>query len=112
MLQRGSFTPPLLDLSMFNYFSSIPYPKFKLAILVLLTINAVIYAMVDTLTSAIDAWIWLMLLVLYELESNGAAPMASNTLHAIRNVMIVVIGLVFVSYVHDREWMDVVNSAH
>ena len=111
MLQRGSFTPPLLDLSMFNYFSSIPYPKFKLAILVLLTINAVIYAMVDTLTSAIDAWIWLMLLVLYELESNGAAPMASNTLHAIRNVMIVVIGLVFVSYVHDREWMDVVNSA-
>jgi len=111
MLQRGSFTPPLLDLSMFNYFSSIPYPKFKLAILVLLTINAVIYAMVDTLTSAIDAWIWLMLLVLYELESNGAAPMASNTLHAIRNVLIVVIGLVFVSYVHDREWMDVVNSA-
>jgi hypothetical protein len=96
---------------MFNYFPSIPYPRFKLAILSLLTLNAIIYAIVDTLTSAIDAWVWLMLLVLYELEANGAAPMAENRLHGIRNILIAVIGLVFVSYVHDREWLDVVNSA-
>ncbi len=95
---------------MINYFSSIPYPKFKLAILALLTLNAVIYAMVDTLTSTIDAWVWLVLLVLYELEANNTAPMAETTLHGIRNVSIIVIGLVFVSYVHDREWMDVINS--
>jgi len=87
---------------MFNYFSSIPYPKFKLAILVLLTLNAVIYAIVDTLTSAIDAWVWLVLLVLYELEANNVAPLAKNTLHGIRNVLIAVIVLVFVSYVHHR----------
>jgi hypothetical protein len=96
---------------MFNYFSSISYPKFKLAILVLLTLNAVIYAIVDTLTSAIDAWVWLVLLVLYELEANDVAPLAKNTLHGIRNVLIAVIVLVFVSYVHHREWLDVVNSA-
>ena len=96
---------------MFNYFSSIPYPKFKLAIVVLLTVNVVIYAVADTLTSAVDALAWLMLLVLYELEANGAAPMAENTLHGIRDVLIAVIGLVFVSYVHDSEWLDVVNSA-
>ena len=83
---------------MFNYFISIPYPKLKLAI-------------VDTLTSAVDALTWLMLLVLYELEANGAAPMAENTMHGIRYVLIAVIGLVFVSYVHDSEWLDVVNSA-
>jgi hypothetical protein len=96
---------------MFNYFSSMPYPRFKLAILVLLTLNAVIYTMVDTLTSAIDAWVWLMLLVLYELEANRTVPLAENMLHGIRIVLIAVIVLVFVSYVHDRAWLDVVNSA-
>jgi hypothetical protein len=97
---------------MFNYFSSISYPKFKLAIVVLLTLNAVIYAMVDTLTSAVDAWVWLILLVLYEIETSGTtALMAKNILQGIRNVLIAVIVLVFVSYVHDKEWLDVINSA-
>ena len=96
---------------MFNNFSSLPYSKFKLTIVVLITLNAVIYAIVDTLTSAVDALAWLMLLVLYELETNGAAPMAEITMHRIRYVLIVVIALVFVSYIHDSEWLDVVNSA-
>ncbi|MGR8998163.1 MAG: hypothetical protein ACU88J_03835 [Gammaproteobacteria bacterium] len=96
---------------MFNYFSSIPYPKFKLAIVILIALNAVIYGIVDTLTSAVDALVWLVLLVLYELEANGAAPLTENKLHGVRNVLIVVIALVFVSYVHDNEWLDVVNSA-
>ena len=77
----------------------------------LITLNAVIYAIIDTLTSAVDALAWLVLLVLYELEANGGAPMAENTLHRIRNMLIAVIALVFVSYVHDSEWLDVVNSA-
>jgi hypothetical protein len=103
-------TAHYLSLSMFNYLS-LPYPRFKLAIVVLITLNAVIYAMVDTLTSAIDALAWLVLLVLYELEANGAVPMAEKMLHGIRNVLIAVIGLVFVSYVQDSEWLDVTNSA-
>jgi hypothetical protein len=104
-------THTLLGLSMFNYFSSLPYPKFKLAVVALLILNAIIYAMVDTLTSAVDAMVWLVLLVLYELEANGSAPMAENTLQGIRNVLIAVIALVFVSYVDDSEWLNVVNSA-
>ena len=95
---------------MFNYFSTIPYPRFKLVIVVLIALNAVIYAMVDTLTSAVEALVWLPLLVLYELEANGAASMAKNTLYEIRNVLIAVIALVFFSYVHDSEWLDVINS--
>lgn len=96
---------------MFNYFLSFSYPKFKLAIVLLLILNAVIYSINDSLASAADAVAWLVLLVLYELEANGAAPVAKNILNRIRNVIIAVIGLVFVSYVHDSEWLDVTNSA-
>lgn len=96
---------------MFNYFLSIPYPKLKLAILVLLALNAVIYVMTDTLISAADALAWLVLLVMYELEANGVALMEKKTLQGIRNVLIAVIGLAFVSYVRDSQWLDVINSA-
>ncbi len=96
---------------MFKYFLSIPYPRFKLAIAGLITLNALVYAIADTMTSAVDAMAWLVLLVLYELEANGATPLNENKLHGVRYVLIVVIALVFVSYVHDNEWLDVVNSA-
>jgi len=96
---------------MFNYFSSLLYPKFKLVIVLLLALNAVIYAMVDTLTSAVDALAWLALLVMYEMEANGIAPLAENTLGKMRDILIAVIVGVFVSYLHDSEWLDVANSA-
>jgi hypothetical protein len=96
---------------MFNHFSSIPYPKFKLAIVVLLTFNVAIYAIADTLISAFDALAWLMLLILYELETNGANLLTQNSLNRARTVLIAVIALVFISYVHEGEWLDVVNSS-
>lgn len=96
---------------MFDYFSSITYPKYKLAILILITLNAVIYALVDTVISSADTLAWLVLLILYELEANKAVPVAKNMLSGIRNVLIAVIGLLFVSYVFNSEWLDVVNSA-
>jgi hypothetical protein len=96
---------------MFDYFSYLPYPKFKLAIVALLTLNVFFFALVDTLISAVDALAWLILLVLYELEANNAAPMTKSTMHALRDVLIAVIALVFAGYVHDNEWLDVVNSA-
>jgi len=95
---------------MSKYFPNLNYPKFKLTIVALLALNTVIYALSDTLTSAADALVWLVLLVLYELETNGAAPLAYDKLHQLRNVLITVIVLVFVSYLHDKKWLDVVNS--
>lgn len=96
---------------MLNPFSSLQYPKSKLLILALLTSNAVIYAVVDTLTTAVDAVTWLILLVLYELESNnGELPVSEAILEKIRTGLIAVIALVFFSYLHDSEWMDVGNS--
>lgn len=76
---------------MFNYFSSIPYPKFKLAIVVLIALNVVIYALVDTMTSAVDGLSWLALLILYELEANKGIAMADNTLHRVRYILIAII---------------------
>jgi len=94
-----------------NYFSSLPYPKFKLAIVALLALNAAIYAVADTLTSAVDALAWLVLLALYELEANGIALLTEKLMHRIRDILIAVIAGVFFSYIHDSEWLDVANSA-
>jgi hypothetical protein len=95
---------------MFNKISALPYPKFKLAILALLTLNVFIYAINDTMTSTVDALVWVALLMMFELETLKAAPIASRTLHRIRNALIIVIVLVFGSYIRDNEWLDVVNS--
>ena len=92
---------------MFN----IPYSKFKLTIVLLIMLNAVIYVLADTLTNAVDALAWLSLLVLYELETYNVALIARIWLHRLRGFLIVVIVLVFISYVHSGEWLDVVNSA-
>lgn len=96
---------------MLNPFPSLQYPKSKCFILVLLTLNAAIYAVVDTLTTAIDAGTWLILLLIYELEaSSSGLPISESILNKIRTGLIGVIGLVFFSYLHDSEWLDVSNS--
>ncbi|OQW74646.1 MAG: hypothetical protein BVN35_09795 [Proteobacteria bacterium ST_bin11] len=86
------------------------YPKFKLAILALLTLNIGIYATLDTMTSAVDALVWVVLLVMFELETLKATRFNQTTLRAVRNGLIVVIALVFGSYIRDNEWLDVLNS--
>lgn len=96
---------------MFNT-SAIQYPKFKLAILALLALNAVIYGFTDTLTSFTDALVWLVLLVIYELEANNVElPLGETAMRHLRSSLIVVIGLVFGSYWRDNEWLDIANSA-
>jgi len=96
---------------MHNPFAALQYPKFKLAILVLLMLNTVIYAFVDTLTSTVDALVWLILLVMYELETNSNnLPISETIMQAIRYGLIALISLVFVSYLQDSEWLDVANS--
>lgn len=96
---------------MANPFAALQYPKSKLLILLLLMVNAVIYAVVDTPTTAVDAGTWLILLVIYELEANGAPlPVAESVMEKVRSVLIAVIVLVFFSYWQDSEWLDVSNA--
>lgn len=96
---------------MLNLISGLQYPKPKLIILALLTLNALIYVLVDTLTSSLDAITWLVLLVLYELEANNVSlPLSETALQQIRNGLISVIVFVFFSYLFDGEWLDVLNT--
>lgn len=91
--------------------SNVQYPKSKLLILALLSINAVAYAVVDTLTSTVDATTWLILLVLYELETYGnRLPVTEKALGRARTALIMLIVWVFFSYFNDSEWLDVANS--
>ncbi len=96
---------------MLNPFASLQYPKSKLFILLLLTFNAVIYTIAGTVTMAIDAGAWLMLLAMYELETHSKGlPVSETVLEKIRSGLIALIVLVFFSYWHDSEWLDVANS--
>ena len=97
---------------MLNTQLTLPYPKFKLAILLLLSLNIILFSLFDTLTSAIDALSWVALLVMYELEALGSTKfIAKRTQQTIRNVLIVVIALVFLKYIYDQEWLDIINGS-
>lgn len=92
-------------------FPALQYPKTKLLILTLLTVNMIVYAVIDTLTTAIDAATWLVLLLIYEWEANGnGLPVAESTMKKVRTGLIAVIVSVFFSYLDDSEWLDVGNS--
>ena len=90
---------------------ALPYPKLKLAILGLLALDVFIYAAVDTLTSTLDALAWVALLIMYELEATRSRwPFTGKTKLVIRNTLIVLIILMFFSYIRAKEWLDVINS--
>jgi len=96
---------------MLNRLSGLQYPKSKLIILSLLTLNALLYLLVDTLISALDAITWLILLVLYELEANEVRlPLSTFQLQQVRNGLIAVIVFVFFSYLFEGDWLDVLNT--
>lgn len=95
---------------MFNTLLALPYPKYKLTILALLSLNVFIYPLVDTWVSAVDALAWVILLVMFELETLKDFAPNQATLHKIRNGLIVVIALVLIIYLFDHEWLDIINS--
>jgi hypothetical protein len=94
---------------MISAMSSLQYPRFKLAIVLLLSINIFLYAFTDTLTNAVDEVAWLSLLILYELKANGLAVKSEETLNKARDALIVVIILVFISFAKSQEWLDAIN---
>lgn len=97
---------------MSNPFPRLEYPAFKFVILGLLIVNAIIYALVDTITSTIDAITWLILLIIYEMETHtNGLPLPEKTLTMMRSVLIGLIVLVFFSYLRDKEWLDVINAS-
>jgi hypothetical protein len=88
-----------------------PYPWFKLAILGLLSLNVLIYAIFHNPVSAVDALSWVLLLVMFELETfKQHAPFNSAIRRSIRNGLILIIAAVFCLFVQRDEWLDISNS--
>ena len=96
---------------MLTKLAHLSYPKSKFAIVALLSVNVIFYALTDTLTSTLDALVWLILLIMFELEANqNLSVLTPKQLHTIRNLLIVIIAGVFISYVSSSEWLDVSNA--
>ena len=89
------------------------YPWFKAAVFALLACNTAVYAILGTLSEALDSIAWLLLLASFELETGlggrfGAGRLAA-VLRALRigaSAAILAAGL---GYVRDREWLDALN---
>lgn len=94
-----------------NPIPGLQYPKPKLLILALLSLNAFLYAIFDSLSTGVDAITWLILLVIYELETGSTSlSVSAKALNTIRTVLIAIIIGVFFSYLSESRWLDVFNS--
>lgn len=90
---------------------SLSYPKFKIAIFALLVCNAVIYAFVDAPSAAVDAIAWLLLLALFEWETEFSERLSTTTtVHIARIAAIFAVGAATIAYGHEQAWLDFANS--
>ncbi|MGD0961822.1 MAG: hypothetical protein ABSB19_18585 [Methylomonas sp.] len=96
---------------MLNKIPNLNYPKIKLLILSLLSIDIFIYALADSLLSALDALAWVGLLILYDLEAEAIpVTITKTTLHGCRIALIALVVAVFFSYWYSKAWLDVGNA--
>ena len=90
------------------------YRWVKTAIFALLAGNAVVFSFTGTVTEALDAGAWLILLALFELETGQgpwpAATRAATALHAVRLAAAAAIGTAAVGYVYQEQWLDAINT--
>ena len=96
---------------MFKYLINVCLPIFKSGVICLLAVNVILYAVFDDITSTLDAFVWLVLLVMFELETGRKLlPISDTALHHVRNVLIGLIAVIFISYLEHQDWLDVINS--
>jgi len=89
------------------------YPRFKAGLFALLTCNAAIYALRDAASNALDAIAWLVLLVLFELEtefSERLRPPGATVIHVLRIGAILAVVTAMAAYFYEKAWLDVINS--
>ena len=102
--------------SAMNTVNSTPswYSGFKAVIFALLACDAAVYAMDDTASRALDTFAWLILLVLFEWETEFGGPQrarsATAAIHLVRIAAIVAIGAATAAYLYEMAWLDVINS--
>ena len=87
------------------------YPKFKLVLLFLLSLDVLFYAFWGTLPHFLETLSWLLLLIIYELETLNVKPIVDNIMSIIRNSLIAIIAWCGLMYALDQAWLDVANFA-
>lgn len=86
---------------------------FKGTVFALLALNAGVYLVTGTASEGLDSVAWLVLLVLFELETS-AGPLSTGTasiVHGARLVAGVAIPVAAIGYANDEEWLDAINAA-
>ena len=96
---------------MLKTLTQLPNGKLRIAIASLLTLNAVLYALLDSLVAATDAFAWLALLFSFELETAGLpSSIQEKSLHKFRNALLIIIGLVTLAYLVTGDPLNFANS--
>lgn len=90
------------------------YWWFKATVFALLAWNTAVFLFSGTLSEALDATAWLVLLVLFELETGYGERFrgggATASIHGARLAAAAVVGTAAIGYVHENEWLDAINS--
>ncbi len=91
------------------------YVWFKAGVFTLLACNATYYFFLGTLSQGLDTTAWLILLVLFEVETgHGNGFRGKHTATAVRGIRLVAAAGIIAAalgYVLAREWLDASNSA-
>jgi hypothetical protein len=96
---------------MIDAFKSLPNGKLRLTIAILLTINAMFYALIDSFINTLDAFAWLGFLLSCELETaTYVSPFREETLQKIRNGLIILIVLLTFAYLFTGDLLGLLDS--
>ena len=90
------------------------YPGFRLAVFVLLIANTVVFSLQGTASEALDSAAWLILLLLFELETAHGERLTSRgavfAVHNMRFVAAVAVVIAAIGYVGENDWLDATNA--
>jgi len=89
------------------------YAVLKISLFVLLASNAAFYLYTGTFSEGLDTVAWLVLLVLFELETGSGnrrwVRNMAGAIHGVRITAAAAIGAAAFGYARDEAWLDVVN---
>jgi hypothetical protein len=87
---------------------------FKLGVLVLLAVNATVFALRGTASEGLDSLAWLTLLILFELETAYGRRLSTRravlAVHAVRLCAGAAVVAAAVGYLREKAWLDAVNA--
>jgi hypothetical protein len=90
------------------------YPGFKLAVFLLLIANTAVFIVQGTASEGLDSAAWLILLLLFELETAQGKTLASRAavfvVHNARFVAGVAVVFAAIGYLGENDWLDAANA--